>query len=419
MKPQKILLSSTALIAALGLTACGSSSSSSNSVIEISSDLPPDGGSNSETTTKITAIAVGTTADYSSSSMATLETEAPYTASTQIGADSNSDVAISGYGDNIYRIARYGANFITKYDASDLTTPIWQCSTEGDDTNSNPYQLIQVSDSKAYVLRYGTGKIWVVNPAITDSSLCETEFKIGEIDLSAFDSDGVPDMSSGVVVDGKLFVTIQRLQSFRPTQTSQVAVIDTKTDTLIDVDPATSGTQAINLIGRNPGKIIYQADLDQLFVQSVGAYEITWTDPVTPAKYTGGIDAIDPSSYTVTQKVDDDADTLQLSDMALVSDTKGYLVGYAGFKNNTLYQFNPTDGSLTRDANTQITAIAGITGENIAGIYYEANSKQLWIATTSGFKLLNTEDNTVTESLLDTQMNPSGLFFHSKTAENE
>lgn len=373
---------------------------------------------NTITTTQ--AFSVGPVTDYSSASLATIATEAPFSATTGLNSSDKTDVTLSAYQDNLYVIHRYGANTITKYKADAPETALWQCSTEGADTNSNPYQFIQVSESKAYVLRYGTGKIWVVNPSISDSSKCATEWKTGEIDLSIFDGDGVPDMASAVLVDDKLFVAMQRLTFFSPDQTSQVAVIDTQTDMIIDVDTATEGTQAIELVGHNANKIGYLANTDKIYVQSVGAYAKSWTDPVTPAEYTGGIDAIDPITYSVRQIVNDQPETTnQISSMALISETQGYLVGYSGYQDNTLYQFNPTTGDITSETNGNLTAIAGIANENIASIHYEQNSKLLWIATTSGYKLLNTSDNTIVESLIDTQMNPSATVFYSKTQSAE
>ncbi|HHJ34581.1 MAG TPA: hypothetical protein ENJ87_02335, partial [Gammaproteobacteria bacterium] len=115
-----------------------------------------------------------------------------------------SDITVAAFRKNFYRIERaFAGNNITKFSSSDPQTPVWQFSTNdaGSAILSNPHDMVFVSETKAYVLRYGTSTAWIVNP----SAQTEAEFKTGELDLSAYaDADGVPEMDSGVVVDGRL-----------------------------------------------------------------------------------------------------------------------------------------------------------------------------------------------------------------------
>jgi len=356
------------------------------------------------------AVTVGATANYSSASHALIDSEAPYTANTELAASADTDVAISGHGAFFYRISRFGANHITKYSTSAPDTAIWQCSTEGSESNSNPYELIQVADDKAYVLRYGSGKLWVVDPSIAGSADCATGFKTGEIDLSGFDSDGIPEMSAGVVVGNYLFVALQRLTAFTPVQDALVVVIDITTDQIVDVDDNTAGTQAITLSGRNPGSMQYVASLDRIFVQSVGKYDSTAFGG-TPAEYTGGIDVIDPVLLTAQQLIDDtETTTRQISAMAVIDDATAYLVSYAGWGDNSLYRFNPADGSIASDNQGAPIAVAGLAGINIAGIKAGPHGK-LWVLVDSGLTLIDPTDDSVVEPLIDTRMNPSDLVF--------
>ncbi len=46
----------------------------------------------------------------------------------------------------------------------------------------DPYALVSLSETKAYLLRYGSDKVWVVNPQAENSE----DFKIGELDLSGY-----------------------------------------------------------------------------------------------------------------------------------------------------------------------------------------------------------------------------------------
>ena len=121
---------------------------------------------------------------------------------------------------------------VSAHSASDPSTVIFETSTnDGTDTaSSNPHDLVFVDSQKGYLLRYGSPNVWIVNPSATSAS----EFKIGEIDLSAYDADGVPEATRAVIVGDRMFVFMQRLELFAPTLPGVVAVIDTTTDTEID-----------------------------------------------------------------------------------------------------------------------------------------------------------------------------------------
>lgn len=358
---------------------------------------------NTADTPDYSAFIGGQAADYSSSSLAIIDAQNPSQVQTGLNSNSSSDLVLSHYGKDFYMIYRYGANHIVKYNADAPSSPIWDCSTEGSDTNSNPYQVVQVSDSKAYILRYGTGKVWVVNPSISDSSKCATEFKTGEIDLSRYDADGIPEMATATAVNGKLYIGMQRLTSFSPDQNSQIAVIDITTDTV---------EQVIDLTSRNIQKLQYVASLNALYAVSVGKYA-AW-DGSTPAEYTGGIEKINLSDLSTQLVIDDTTDTKQISDMVVINDNKGYFISYASYQNNTLYQFNPQTGEILSDTNDAYIPVAGLANQNLANISVNPLNSALWISTTSGITTLDSETNTVKESLIDTGMNPTAIEFIAK-----
>lgn len=335
--------------------------------------------------------------------MAIVDAQNPSDIQTGLNSNTSSDVKINHYNQDFYLIYRYNANHITKYNTSAPTTPIWDCSTEGNDTNSNPYQIIQVASDKAYVLRYGTGKVWIVNPSISNSSQCATDFKTGEIDLSSFDDDGIPEMATGVYVNGKLYVGIQRLTYFSPDQNSQVVVINTADNSI---------EQTIDLSSHNIQKLQYVPALNALYAVSVGKYA-AW-DGSAPAQYTGGVEKINLSDHSTQVVVDDNEDTQQISDMAIINENKGYFINYASYQNNTLYQFNPQTGEILSEANGSFTPIAGLASQNLANLSINPQNQNLWIGTTSGVTTVNTQTNTVEESLIDTQMNPTSMVFIEK-----
>ena len=345
-------------------------------------------------------------ADYSSGAHAVIDTEpmgGPRAVETDL-LPTISDITVAAYGHYFYRIERYNANNITKFSIDAPDTPIWQFSTDdADTTNTNPYDLIFVNDQKAYLIRYGSAQAWIVNPSVAPDGV----FKIGELDLSAYaDDDGIPEMSSAVIANGKLFIALQRLDrdnSWTPSNDSIVAVFDTATDQEM--------TTGIQLPIRNVGSIQYLAANNTVYVQGVGDYGSSWSgrDP----EYTGGIVSIDPNSYAVSQILDDgDADNHpygNISGMTIVSADKGYFIGYAEMGDNSLYMFNPTTGEVSGVANDYLT------GKNIsgmqAGTYADANGL-IWICngTDAEVVILNTADNTIDEKVA-TNLNPSKVVF--------
>lgn len=362
-------------------------------------------------------------ADYSSGAHSVISmgpAGGPRTVQNNLLPTSVSDVTVAAYGDFFYRIERFQADNITKFhvDAPDL--PIWQFSTmDGmDGVSSNPYDLIFVSNEKAYLLLYGKTTMWIVNPSATT----QEGFKIGEVDLSAYaDSDGIPEMNSAVIANGKLFVSMQRRDrdnGWAPSNDSYVAVVDTMTDSEINTGiPNDEGLQGIKLPVRSPGAIQYLVENGMIYLQGVGDYGSSsqGRDP----EYSGGIVRIDPNSYAVSMVVDDgDAENHpygNISGMGIVSPQKGYFVGYSGWGDNTLYMFDPTTGQVMGVANDylQNKNIAGME----AGAFADDNS-MLWVsnATDAEVVILNTADNSIDEKI-STNLNPTRVVFLHGTEE--
>ena len=369
-----------------------------------------------------TAVVATLAADYSSAAHAVISVDppgGPRAGRTDLLPTLTSDITINAYKNFFYRIERFQADNVTKFDISAPETPIWQFSTNdlGETGSSNPYDLLFVNDQKAYLLRYGTTLAWIVNP----SAVTAAEFKIGELDLGAYaDADGIPEMSAGVIAGDRVFIALQRLDrdnGWVPSNTSYLAVFDTATDKEIDTGVSNSdGVKGIPLPIRNPGSVQYLAENDTVYVQGAGDYGSSWTgrDP----EYSGGIAAIDPLDYTVEVVLDDGDDNNHpcgnISGMGIVSAEKGYFVGYAGWGDNTLYAFNPATGAVSGPANDDLK------GKNIAGMEagaYADNRGRLWVCnqTDAEVVILNTADDTIDESVF-TNLNPTRVVF---TTEGE
>ena len=319
-----------------------------------------------------------------------------------------SDLGLSAYNRYFYRVEKYNADNVTKFDIDAPATPIWQYSTQdtGEFESSNPYQLVFVNSEKAYLLRYGSTKAWIVNPSTTT----EAGFKIGELDLSAYaDADGAPEMAAGVITNGKLFIMMERLENWCPSTTAYVAVFDVATDTEIDTGLGEGGRKGIPLPIKDPVGIHYLPDNETIYVLGKGPYPGSCAPQYD---YTGGIISLDPVSYATAMIVDDgDAEHHPygvLTGMEVISSTKGYFVGYAGWGDNSLYTFDTSTGLVAGplDAFKNIS----IGGMN-SGLGLDQND-MLWVTnqTHARIDIVNTLDDTIDESL-GTNLNPQAVAF--------
>jgi len=314
-----------------------------------------------------------------------------------------SDITVTAYKNYFYRIERFQRNNITKFNIAAPDQPVWQFSTlDSGEVESNPYDLIFVNDEKAYLLRYDAATAWIVNPSAAD----QQAFKIGELDLSAYTAAGAaaPRMNSAVIADGKLFVALQRLDAFwTPSSPAYVAVFDVQTDEEIDTGRGDNGLAGIALPIRNTGAIQYLEQNGTLYVQGVGDWGFD------PDAHPSGIVRIDPQTYAVNWVVQAANPYRSISGMSIVAPDQGYFVGYAGWGDNTLYEFNPTDGAVGGSVNVNLNNIN--IGGMETGAYVDRNG-MLWICdqTNARVVILDTETNAVDE-IISTGLNPTRVAF--------
>ena len=365
-----------------------------------------------------TAVVGTVAADWSSSAVSVVPVDLDTDPVNGLLAQTTSSITLSSFGRYFYLISQYGTNAVAKVDINTPDASDWQWSTEGEESDSNPWGIAFANPEKAYIIRYGSSKIWIVNP----SAETEANFKIGELDLSAYDDgDGIPDMSGGVVANGKLFVIMQRLTWYLPTELKPyVAVFDVETDEEIDTGMGEGGLKGIPLDTKNPMTIQYLAENDTIYVQCPGAYPYGWTT-APEFEDDGGIVAIDPFDYSTTLVLDDgeglgaDLTWGTIAGMEIVSPTKGYFVAAYEYGTDTLYAFDPSaddpdDPNVTAiddDERLQNKSIAGME----SGIYSDMNGK-LWICnqTDAEVIILDTTTDTVVDTV-NTLLNPGKVVF--------
>lgn len=187
-------------------------------------------------------------------------------------------------------VNRQGWNSLQFLDVAGAKLPnVKECSV-ADGFDSNPQDVALVSPNKGYVTPYAGGELLIVDPAVLfDPKLdpaCSTIVK-GRIDLSAYDSDGIPQMDQMALVGDDLYVTLQLLDDANllkpknPRQNGRIVVIDTKTDTIKGTIPL--GFE--NPFAETKG-IPYDEFQKLLFVGGPGTTGARFDD--------GGLEAIDP-----------------------------------------------------------------------------------------------------------------------------
>ena len=220
-----------------------------------------------------------TTTDFSSGGLRSIDLSSRTVSPTETAVFT--DTRLRWYGGLLYVINRLGQDNIQVVDPATLGT-LHQFSTGN---GSNPADIAFASDTKAYVTLYARPDLLIMNP--------QTGASLGSIPLGAFaDADGIPEMDHMEKVGPYLFVALQRLDeahNFAPTDSSLVVVIDTRTDAVVDVNPALPGVQGFRLTFKNPvTPFAYDPLSGRLLIGCAGSY----------SALDGGVEWIDPVSFT-------------------------------------------------------------------------------------------------------------------------
>jgi len=322
-----------------------------------------------------------------------------------------SDYTVASYKTDVFHIGRYFIDTIDKYSAvtvDDRDTQLWAYSTQDaqDSTTRNPYTLISLNENKAYLLRYGSSKVWIVNPQATNSE----EFKVGELDLSDYvvnsDSNDTPNPSAAVINNGKLFIVMQRQYNYSP-NTTYVAVFDTSTDTEIETNAnSDDAVKGVPLQGLNPLEDSISSHDDKIYISSRSAYGNTDSS-------LSRIEEIDTTDYSLRQVLnagDLDAPLSFIKATVIVSPEQGYF--YASDngwpESAALYQFNPTTGAITA------SNIADTGTETISFIALDA-ANYLWVSVQTdaapGIDIIDSATNEKVGQRLPTDLNPGTIRF--------
>ena len=365
-------------------------------------DTATDGDADTGSSATARAVVASIDAGFTSSVIDLVDVAAPFAVEGELNPGV-SDTIVRAFGDRYFVIRRFMSDSIAAYSVDDPSTPLYEVSTnsETEDVSSNPHDLIFLNAEKAYLLRYGSPIMWIVNPSATDPA----DFRIGEIDLSVYDADGVPEATRGAIVGDRLFIVMQRLQNFAPTQPGAVAVIDTTTDTEIDTG-SSNEFPGIELPAFNPSELSVDTSSDTLLISAQGDFGAF--DGSRPPALTGGLVALDATDFSVSQLIDDNDGTGRMINVEVASASVGYLVTSTAFDVTSLDQFNPVTGNI--DA----LGVAGLSGVDIRDIA-TGPAGNLWIAVADPVAprivIIDPTDNSVVADEIATTLNPTNIVF--------
>ncbi|MHA7854109.1 hypothetical protein [Marinobacter shengliensis] len=378
-----------ALMFSIGLTGCGGNSSSSTQDPVITENF---------------GIIATAADDYTSGEVELVAIEETGMQASGGYFSGISDITVNGYGQHYYLIRKFNGDQVLKVDIENPGKEVWEASTleSGEQGSANPYQLVFVNESKAYLLLYGKNKAWIVDPSATQAD----DFFSGQtLNLDAYmpdDSIGAVNMSAGIVVNGKLFITMQRLDgNYSPSNTGYVAVFDTETDTELETNAdASDNLKGIPLKGRNPTNIQYLEQMG-LVVTNLGSYS---------APFDGtSLDIIDPETYQVSSMIQDSDIDTQINDAVIISQTQGYILNYAGWQDISLQSFNPSEGA------SSLTTINNLTGMDLRDIELSPEGR-VWLADATlanpGIRVIDPSDNNE-DDFIETSLLPIAISFGS------
>lgn len=272
--------------------------------------------------------------DYSAGTFSMMDMNPPWSHDNNYGT-LHGDATGCAYQGLVYVVERWGADNIRVIDPLLDFATIRQFSVGA---GSNPQEICFVSPTRAFVTRYDDTDLWEVNPL--------TGQPTDAIDLSPLaDADGLPEMHGMAIHDGRLFVTLQRLDrdgGWVPVPPSYLAVIDLADNTLLDLDPGAPGIQGVPLAGTSPNSgIVIDPVRGDFLIGQTGTY----------GAQDGGIERIDPR-------------TLQ---------SRGWVVTESALGGN-LNVWATGDGVkgfavvLTPEPVTRVVAISLLSGQNLGTV---------------------------------------------------
>jgi DNA-binding beta-propeller fold protein YncE len=313
-------------------------------------------------------------------------------------ASVHSDARVRWYDGRVYVINRFGADNIQVLNGT--TYALVKQFSVGN--GANPYDIAFASPTRAYVTRYESTDLWIVDPT--------TGAHTGTVSLAGLaDADGIPEMDRLEMVGPLLFVSLQRVNrnaGFQPTDTSLVAVIDTRVDALVDCDAAAPGVQGIRLPRVNPvTPFVFDEPRTRLYLGCVGFY----------GALDGGIVRVDPVAL-VADGVAAPEDSLggDVLDLAWRDDARAYAIVSDASFNTKLIHWSPTTGRKTG-------TLYSPGGFSLADAEVTPDGSEVWVCNSSfsspGIRVFSTATDLPVGGAITCTLPPQGITFDAATGQ--
>jgi hypothetical protein len=200
-------------------------------------------------------------------------------------------------------------------------------------STSLPHDIVMVSPTIGYATLYERTQLQKIN--------LSTGFLSYQIPILPWaDADNIPETDQMFMSDGRLYICAQRVihSTGAPTGTSMLGVFDIATETLVDMDPGTVGTQGIPLIFQRPySEINYRAHAGapRAYFSCIGVIGVN----------DGGVIECKMSNPAEQSVILTEANAGgDIVDVEIISDTKGFAIVSEPSSVMDLIAFNPATG---------------------------------------------------------------------------
>lgn len=250
------------------------------------------------------------TSDLDGGSSDVLDAVAPWSASHDVEPVGRDAIARHFYG--LHYVVNRSAGTIQVIDPDTFDTV--RTLTVG--ANSKPQDILVVAPDRAYVSRYESTLLHEIDPV--SGTLRDT------IDLGGFaDADGLPEMAMMAQDGNRIFVQIQRVDRMvtgNPVRPSYLAVIDIRTNELLDLDPDRPGPQGVTLNGPIPSFSMHVDSVRRRLVVST---------PGPRLDVSGGIEEIDLDALQSLGFIySEERAGVDLGGFVMISPDRGYVLGH-------------------------------------------------------------------------------------------
>ncbi|TAK29125.1 MAG: hypothetical protein EPO40_11940 [Myxococcaceae bacterium] len=265
----------------------------------------------------------------------------------------------------------------------------------------NPYDVLTLSPTRAVVVQYALPRLGVIDPSRSGAAGVTGSVDLTPLRASA-DMDGSLEASNIVRVGGSIFVSLQNLNSYVPVTNGTLAVINASDLSLVDVDPAATGVQPVQLTGRNPVSMVTTPSGASIVVAEAGVVAFS-----PPQSLDGRIERVDPATRRVQgMSVSETALGGDLGGIVMLDESRGWAIvsrlamGDAGAADNRVVEFNLATGTV---GSTIVTA------GSLAGIARDP-SGNVWVLDrtpgSSGVRVFRPDGTALTTMTLSTGARP-------------